>query len=116
MINYYKYDEIKDYFDDFLNENLEYFKENYADSWRDDLHHEAFNTDYYIIGTYQAEQWLGNKAFDVINIIKDYEQDNFGEVYTDLSEPERVVNMYTYIVGEEIVAEWLNNNPEEEVA
>ena len=39
---------------------------------------------------------------------------NFGEVNTDLSEPERVVNMYTYIVGEEIVNDWLEANPEEE--
>ena len=23
-----------------------------------DLHHEIFNTDYYIIGTYQAKKWL----------------------------------------------------------
>jgi hypothetical protein len=47
-------------------------------------------------------------AFDVINFIKDYEQDNFGEVYTDLSEPEKVVNMYAYIIGEEIIADYLN--------
>ena len=46
-------------------------------------------------------------AFDVINFVKDYEQFNFGEVYTDLSEPEKVVNMYTYIIGEEIVADYL---------
>ena len=113
MINYYKYDEIKEYFDDFIAENSEALTDS---DFRDYLHHHAFNTDYYIIGTYQAEQWLCNKAFDVINIIKDYEQDNFGGVHTDLADPERVVNMYVYIVGEEIVAEWLNNNPEEEVA
>lgn len=115
MINYYKYDEIKEYFDDFLADNLDYLKENNK-YWREELHHEAFNTDYYIIGTYKAEQWLEGHVFEVIDIIKDYEMFHFGEVNTDLSEPERVVNMYTYIVGEEIVAEWLNNNPEEEVA
>lgn len=68
-----------------------------------ELHHHAFNQDYYIIGTYKAEQWLGSMAFEVIGFIKDYEQDNFGEVYTDLSNPERVVNMFTYIIGEELV-------------
>jgi len=117
MENYFYYDEIKDYFDDFLNENLEYFKENWPQSWRDDLHYKAFNTDYYITGSYQAKQWLGDKAFNAIKIVKDYEQDNFGKVSTDLSDAEKVANMYVYIVGLDIVAEWLEANPEtEEVA
>jgi len=99
----YKKEEIKEYFDDFINDqDAEWIEEN-----KDDLHHHAFNTDYYIIGTYQAKQWLGDMVFDVINFIKDYEQDNFGEVLTDLSEPEKVVNMYAYIIGEEIVADYL---------
>lgn len=70
-----------------------------------DLHHEIFNTDYYIIGTYDAKQWLGSHTFDVIEKIKEYEQDNFGEVNTDFSDPEKVVNMYVYIVGEEVLQE-----------
>ena len=68
-----------------------------------DLHHEIFNTDYYIIGRYQAKQWLGSNAFDCIGDIQEYENNNFGEVTTDLSEPERVVNMWVYIIGEEIL-------------
>lgn len=99
----YKKEEIKEYFDDFINDqDSDWIEEN-----KDDIHYHAFNTDYYIIGTYQAKEWLGNMAFDVINFIKDYEQDNFGEVYTDLSDPEKVVNMYAYIIGEEIVADYL---------
>jgi len=117
MKDYFKYEEIKKYFDDFLTEDSgidgesnNFLAVNDSD-FRDDLHYQAFNTDYYIIGTYQAKQWLGVKVFDVINIIKEYEQLHFGEVTTDLSDPEKVVNMYVYIVGEEIVAEWLENNP-----
>ena len=68
-----------------------------------DLHHEIFNTDYYIIGRYQAKQWLGADAFDCIYDIQEYENNNFGQVTTDLSEPERVVNMYVYVIGEEIL-------------
>ena len=101
----YKKEEIKEYFDDYIKENEDWLKE--SKYWKDDLHHHAFNEDYYIIGTYQAKEWLGNKTFDVINFIQDYEQDNFGEVYTDLSDPEKIVNMYTYIIGEEIVADYL---------
>tara|TARA_R110002020_G_scaffold55502_1_gene153909 strand:- start:174 stop:536 length:363 start_codon:yes stop_codon:yes gene_type:complete len=70
-----------------------------------DVHHDIFNNDYYIIGTHEAKFWLGHMAFDAINIIKEYEQDNFGEVNTDFSQPEHVVNMYVYIVGEEIISE-----------
>ena len=49
-------------------------------------------------------------AFDVIGIIRDYEKDNFGELSTDISDPEKVVNMYAYIVGEQVVYEWKNAN------
>jgi len=68
-----------------------------------DLHHEIFNTDYYIIGRYQAKQWMGADAFDCIGDIQEYEKNNFGQVTTDLSEPEHVVNMYVYVIGEEIL-------------
>ena len=112
MSEYFKYDEIKSYFDNFVAENSEALKES---DFRDDLPHHAFNTDYYIIGTYQAKQWLEDKAFDVIGIIKEYEESNFGKITTDLSSPESVVNMYAYIVGEDIVYKWLEANPLEEV-
>ena len=73
-----------------------------------DIHHILFNTDYYIIGRYQARKWCEDEAFNIIGFIKDYELDNFGEIYTDLSEPERVVNMYVYIIGEEIIDNVIN--------
>jgi len=104
----YKKDEIKEYFDDYIKENKEWFEEDSPNDWKDDLHHNAFNTDYYIIGTYKATQWLEDQAFNVIGFIKEYEEFNFGEVLTDLSEPEKIVNMYVYIIGEEIVFDYLN--------
>jgi hypothetical protein len=72
-----------------------------------DLHHEIFNTDYYIIGNWEAEQWLIKHIgiFDAIDIIKEYEEFHFGEIYTDLSIAEKVLNMLVYIVGEEILQE-----------
>ena len=101
----YKKEEIKEYFDDYIEENKEYLEE--SKYWKDDLHHHAFNENYYIIGTYKAKQWLGNMAFDVIEHIREYEQFQFGEVNTDSSDPEKVVNMYVYIIGEEIVGDYL---------
>ena len=103
----FKYDEIESHFLDFVAEQNAYDSDT-VKQWHKDgeLHHHAFNMDYYIIGTYQAKQWLGDRVFEVIDIIKEYEQDNFGEVTTDLSDPERVVNMYTYIIGEQVVSEY----------
>lgn len=73
----------------------------------DDLHNEIFNRDYFIIGRYEAEQFLKKVGvFRAINVVKEYEEYHFGEVNTDLAEPERVCNMYVYIIGEEI----LNNS------
>ena len=102
----YKRDEIKKYLNDRVKELKEYSKDEYNTLVRDgDLHNEIFNTDYYIIGTYEAKKWLGDQAFDVIGIIKEYEEDNFGEVTTELDNPEKVVNMYVYIVGEDVINE-----------
>lgn len=71
-----------------------------------DLHHEVFNTDYYIIGTYEAKKALEEYGvFDAIEKVQTYEKDNFGEVYTDLSDPEKVANMLFYIIGEEVLYE-----------
>ena len=101
----YKRDEIEKFLNDRVKELKEYSKDEYNTLVKDgDLHNEIFNTDYYIIGTYEAKQWLADQAFDIIGIIKEYEEDNFGEVNTELDNPEKVVNMYVYIVGEDIMA------------
>ncbi len=69
-----------------------------------DLHHYLLNEDYFIIGYYKAEQWLKKDSiFNAIDKIKEYEQNNFGEVTTDLSSSESVANMLAYILGEEIL-------------
>jgi hypothetical protein len=75
-----------------------------------DLHHEVFNTDYYIIGTYEAKKALEEYGvWDAIEKVKTYEEDNFGEVYTDLSNPEKLINMLYYIIGEEVLFEMMNS-------
>ena len=95
-----------------IQELKEYDVESYNQMVEDnELHNEIFNTDYYIIGTYEAKKWLADKVFDVIEYIKDYEQDNFGEVTTDLSDPEKIVNMFVYIRGEEILYEVVKQWP-----
>ncbi len=96
---YYKQDEIREHAIDRLKDLKG------SNIYGADLHNEIYNNDYYIIGTYQAKQWCGAETFNIIETIRGYEQDNFGEVNTDFSDPEKVVNMYAYIVGETVLQE-----------
>lgn len=74
-----------------------------------DLHNEVFNTDYYIIGTYEAKKTLEEYGvFDAIEKVQTYEKDNFGETYTDISNPEKLVNMLFYIIGEEVLFDMMD--------
>lgn len=78
--------------------------ENGYDGYYCDLHNEVFNTDYYIIGTYQAKEALREyDVFEAIELVQTYEKDNFGEVYTDLSNAEKLINMVYYIIGDNII-------------
>ena len=95
---------------------IEALKDGYS-GYYCDLHNEVFNMDYYIIGIYEAKEALEEYGvFDAIEKIQTYERDNFGEIYTDLSDPEKLVNMLYYIIGEEVLYEimddveaWENN-------
>ena len=102
----YKKQEIQEHFEEWLQEQIIHQGGDWVMDNLDDLHHECFNTDYYIIGTQYAIEWMGDQAFSIIKFIKEYEEDNFGECCTPLDDPERVVNMYVYIIGEEIVDDY----------
>jgi len=72
---------------------------------REDWHFYCFNEDSYIIGYYNASQWLKKhdiKRPEAIFICKQYEIDNFGEskIYDN---SESVVNMLAYIYGDELI-------------
>lgn len=87
-------------------EDVRNYLENGGDCYGSDLHNEVFNTDYYIIGTYEAKKALEQYGtFEAIEEIQTYEKNNFGELYTDLSNPENVANMLYYLVGESAVNE-----------
>ena len=100
-----KEQEIKEFCMETLKEIADYQGKDFKDMCTSELHHQIFNTDYYIIGRYQAKEWLGADAFDCIAEIQEYENTHFGECYTDFSEPERVVNSYVYVKGYEIIDE-----------
>lgn len=70
-----------------------------------ELHNRLFNEDYFVIGYYNAEQYLDSYgSFQAIGKVQEYEQDNFGEVTTDLSDSEKVCNMLAYVLGEELLS------------
>ena len=69
---------------------IETLRDGYGDYYCD-LHHHVFNTDYYIIGTREAKEALEEYGvWDAIRKVQEYEKDTFGEIYTDLSDPEKL--------------------------
>lgn len=85
--------------------------ENGFDGYYCDLHNEVFNTDYYIIGTYKAKEALKEyDVFEAIEKVQEYEQEQFGEIYTELYNPEKLVNMLYYIIGDEVISEMYDIN------
>ncbi len=82
-----------------------------ADNY-EDMHNIVFNSDYFIVGYYNASQWLAKHnidAFDAIEFVQAYETDNYGEVMTPI-DSESIVNMFSYIVGEYAVSEVYADN------
>ena len=83
-------------------EDILYYLENTDGFYGCDLHTEVFNTDYYIIGATKAKEALVTYGvFDALNKVQTYEVYNFAEVTTDLSDPEKLANMFYYIESEE---------------
>lgn len=70
---------------------------------KEDWIYEAFNRDYYIIGRWNAKEWLkkhGIDPFEAIAHCITWEQEEFG--FTDASvytEPEHVVTMLTFTLA-----------------
>ena len=75
---------------------------------KDDWHFHLFNEDYYIVGYYQAEQWLkehGISAFQAIGICQEWEENVLGEQHKKYDNAEITVNMLAYVYGEELLNE-----------
>ena len=97
--------------------------EDYSADDFDELFNYMFNSDYYIIGTYEASEALEtykndekldgyetalNGVFGAIELVKQYESDQFGDVSTPLDNPEKLANMVEYIRGEMLFCEALS--------
>lgn len=113
---YNKLEEIREYAEerilDFKNDDdgsLSIF--NPEDGDYSEAHQELFNTDYYIIGTYKATEWFGSaeNVFIAIELVTHYEKENYGELLTDVHDPERLVNSLVWILGEEVLPEVIDS-------
>ena len=63
-----------------------------------DIHRKAFDCGHYIISRYDAVEWLADKAFDAIELVKNNESVDCSYP-TDLTEPTHVVHSYFLIVS-----------------
>jgi len=112
-IEYYKYDEIKNELLDYVENNNLTLSEALQD---DDLHYKVYNSDYFIIGYYNAEQWLikddRNYTFEVLGYVQEQEEIALGTI-EKIDNAERLVNLYAYWLGYEVIAE-LQAEQEEE--
>lgn len=76
----------------------------------DDWHFHCFNEDCYIIGHNNAEQWLKQhdvSAFEAMETVISWEHEVLGEVSlkSDDINAEKIVNLYVYVLGEELLSE-----------
>ena len=99
----YKEEVIKDYL-------LEYLKDNELKINDEDIHDIVFNQDYFIIGYYNAQQWLideqgNNRTFEVLKYVMEQEKDYFGSIETVYDNAETLVNNYAYWLGYEVIAD-----------
>ena len=89
----------------------------------EDLFNSMFNSDYYITGMYEASQALEtfkndekldgyetnlNGVLGAVELVKQYESDQFGEVFTQLDNPEKLATTVEYIRGKNCFNEALN--------
>ena len=95
-----------------INDIIECLENGYNDYYCD-LHNEVFNTDYYVYGTRKAKDILNKyDVFNALNLVIEYDRNNFGEINTEITDPDLLLNMVYYIIGEEVVAD-IQENVEE---
>jgi hypothetical protein len=73
-----------------------------------EVHNQLFNMDYYIIGYYEADQWLKSHnvgVFEGIEFCKNKEEEHYGEVHTDYKDSEGLVNHLVYWVSMDLIDE-----------
>ena len=76
----------------------------YKDVYGCDLAYEMYNNDYYIIGTYEAKQFLKEYFDDMTECLEQY-QEEFGETYPDITNPEKLATLLALFVAQDVLYE-----------
>jgi hypothetical protein len=75
-----------------------------------DFHHKLFNENYYFAINSQCKDFIDSQydnAFQAIDIVKEYEESNFGTFNTTI-DAFNIANMLIYIIGEDLIYNVLN--------
>ena len=89
------------------NEMYDSFKnyESIQDIYLCDIANEFYNNDYYIIGIYQAKEWLKKYFDDMLETIE-YWEDETGETYGQMiADVEKLATLVAYTVADTILYE-----------
>ena len=79
--------------------------ESIQDMYLCDIANEFYNNDYYIIGIYQAKEWLKKYFDDMLEVIEYWEYETgepYGQMITDV---EKLVTLVAYTVADTILYE-----------
>ena len=90
----------------------EKIKENIADvldgydGYYEDLHNDVFNTKYYADNKEDAVKMLEEYGiFKAIKKVQDFQKTDYGECFTDFSNPQEIANFLYYLLGYEFITE-----------
>ena len=79
--------------------------ESIQDMYLCDVANEYYNNDYYIIGIYQAKEWIKKYFDDMLEVIE-YWEDETGEQYGQMiTEVEKLATLVAYTVADTILNE-----------
>ena len=79
--------------------------ESIQDMYLCDIANEFYNNDYYIIGIYQAKEWLKKYFDDMLEVIE-YWEDETGEQYGQMiTDVEKLATLVAYTVADTILYE-----------
>jgi hypothetical protein len=98
---------------DYIMQQLPLYPENFIFQFDDDgyldckqIFQEIFNTGNIITTDNEAREWIDNDIdvlLHCIDTVKEYENETFGFMATNVGSVLKIVNMYVYILGEEIL-------------
>ncbi|GAA0071688.1 hypothetical protein UT300003_32130 [Clostridium sardiniense] len=78
--------------------------DSYEGTYGCDLAYEMFNSDYYIIGTYQSKQFLKNYIDELFDALEEY-NDEIGAQYPHITDAEKLATLVALHKAKELLYE-----------